>query len=347
MNKLRFYFSLYSARLGWKRRGFTTEPGDPAVDLAPRPLRVFFWTPVINAGAKIIVHDMLPTLRNEIALRKLPWRVEAGSGLPEESVDILISFKTLPDASKFSDKTRHVLLICDQVELFWEQLRIFDAIVATASRPLAQLLANQHPKVSFIPETETPENIEFGTRNLNCPPSARQRVLMWHGGHYSLAPLRELRPYFECNEALNGFELHIVSGGAKAHEERWGRLVVRHYPWSEDQLYKTAAQARLGIAPAHSSVRRSWLKPASRIRSLYGLGVPAIGDANVPDVVAFAAEFGGPTAKGPGKWNATLTQLLNRPQDLDRLACTGHAVVASNHSGRLTAERWINYLNRS
>jgi glycosyltransferase involved in cell wall biosynthesis len=90
----------------------------------------------------------------------------------------------------------------------------------------------------------------------------------------------------------------------------------------------------------------SWLKPGSRVRCLYSLGVPAIGDARVPDAAEFLGEFGGPVASSASSWARLPTELWNSPEKLQQLAAAGHAAVAHGHSTRQTARQWIRYFSQ-
>ena len=349
LRQIRFYYALYATRLGLRRRPFReihAQVPEPT-DTPPKKLNIFFWTPGRTAGANVIVHDMLPALQSELRAAALDWRIAAGANLPQEAVDWLICFKAVPEAGRIVGRPRLVLLICDQVELFWHQLARFDALVATASRPLAALLANGHPQVALIPESEPLDYLEFGRNNLATAPTARGHVLLWHGGPYSLGPLDDLRGVLEEFSERRPVELHVISGRGQPRDEHWRKLAVKFFPWSKEQLFHSAAQARLGLVPARPSLRASWLKPASRVRCLCALGVPTIGDERVPDVVEFLSEFAGPRAGDFGSWPRLLDELWDAPDRLAQLAAAGHAAVAERHSTRQTARRWIHYLSQT
>jgi hypothetical protein len=91
-------------------------------------------------------------------------------------------------------------------------------------------------------------------------------------------------------------------------------------------------------------VKLSWLKPASRVRCLFALGVPAIGDDRVPDTVDFMAAFDGPLAGRARAWLDALTGLWNDAGALSRLAASGHAAVAEQFSTGRTARQWLRFI---
>ncbi|MBI3881372.1 MAG: glycosyltransferase family 1 protein [Verrucomicrobia bacterium] len=339
-----FYLPLYATYWGWRRRPFREIPKEPFLQSgAPRSLKIFFWAPTLTPGVELIIHDILPDLRREIAAAGLNWDVRVGEELPTDAVDWLISFKAVPDAARVVGQPRQVLLICDIVAYFWEHRVEFDAIVCTSSRTLAAFFANGHRNVTFIGEAEAPEFVEPGRANLARTPGERGPVLMWHGGPYSMDALLEIRPQLERLAATREMELHLVSGQKPASEENWGRLKVKRLPWSKEQLVRTAAIARLGLAPARASLRASWVKPGSRIRRLYALGVPAIGDARVPDAAQFLGEFGGPVACNSAEWEKLLGELWDAPEKLRALAAAGQRAVTERHSTHQTAWQWMRY----
>lgn len=347
-NKLRFHMALYAAFLGRRRRRFkqvSKGPLRPGGSL-PKGLRIFFWTPESGAGANVIVHDMLPSLQKQIAEMSLDWQVSAGPQVPTHALDWLICFKAVPDARQRSAATRTTLLICDRIELFWDRVSSFDGLVGTSSRPFVQLLSMKHKDVIFIPESEPPEYLDFGKKNLSVSPADRGKVLLWHGGDYSQDSLVALRPVLERWAKSTDAQLHVVSGQKPPREERWGDLPVRFLPWSKEQLFCSAAEARLGIIPARDGIR-TWLKPASRIRCLFALGVPAVGDSRVPDVSDFMAGFGGPMAHQRGEWSEVIEKLWHDSSALHRLAVAGHAAVADEFSTEHTARQWIRLLSQT
>ncbi len=346
-SKARFYSALYAARLGFGARGFTEIDREPLRPDEPRPrkLRIHFWTPVQSPGANVIVHDMLPALREEVAAAGLDWRINVSEQLPDREVDWLVCFKAVPDRADVVGRPRKVFLICDMKHYFWSGLREFDSVVVAPARSMAAMIALGHPRVAFLGESEPLDYLAFGEENLRTPPAERGDVLMWHGGKWSLPPLLELRPELEKLAASRQVELHVVSGQNPAREETWGNLRVKFLPWSKEQLRQSAARARLGLTPAKASLRLSWLKPASRVRCLYSLGIPTIGDARAPDVADFLTQFQGPCAAGSRSWSETLARLWDDPEELRRLAAEGHAVVRDRHSTRQTARQWARFFS--
>jgi hypothetical protein len=142
-------------------------------------------------------------------------------------------------------------------------------------------------------------------------------------------------------------QLHVISGQRQPREERWGNLTVHFFPWSKRQLFSSAARARLGIVPARHGLKRSWLKPASRVRCLCALGVPTVGDSQVPDTVDFMSRFGGPLARQQQEWSQALETLWNNKGALHQLAVAGHTAVAHEFSTEHTARQWIRLLSEA
>ena len=348
-NKLRFHLALYAAFLGCGRGRFKQVPKEAVRhnSSVPKGLRVFFYAPDISPGANVVVHDMLPSLRRQIAELSLDWQISAGPQVPSHPLDWLICFKAVPDERQRSVASRTLLLICDRAEMFWDRLGTFDAVVGTSSRSFAQVLTMGHRDVSFISESEPLEYLDFGKKNLSVSPTERGNVLLWHGGHYSQDALVRLRPALERWAKSTDAQLHIVSGQKPPREERWGNLPVCFLPWSKEQLFYSAARARLGIIPARDGLTRSWLKPASRVRCLYALGVPTVGDPRVPDVVDFVAHFNGPMARRQDEWSEIISKLWDNKGALHELAAAGHAAVAREFSTEQTARQWIRLLSET
>ena len=346
--KLRFHCALYAAFLGLRRGTFseisTKLPTQPA---APGKLRIHFWTPTDTAGANVIVHDVMPSL-TRLARELAPgFEIQAAASVPEREVDWLICFKAVPTLDRIIGSPRRVLLICDQLESFWDDLDKFDAVVASSSRPFAGLVAAKHPHVAFISESEPLDYLAFGKTNLATSPAARGNVLLWHGGAYSQDALNQLRPMLTDWAKTTDVKLHIVGGKGEPRQETWGALAVHFFPWSKQQLERSAAVARLGFVPARFSLKNSWLKPASRVRCLYARGVPTIGDDRVPDVVDFMASFNGPLAGRSRDWRSALVELWNDSDSLGRLAAAGHAAVSEKFSTEQTARQWLRYLSNT
>lgn len=342
--KLGFHLALYATRLLPLPRLPQPAPTPPERQLAGTG-RIFFWTPGDTAGANVIVHDIMPALCAAAAQHAPGWTITAGHSIPDGQLDALISFKAVPPPETRLRASQSILLICDQAEVFWHDIPGFDSVVATSSEPFAALLRHRHPRVTFIPESEPLDYIESGATNLRLPPSQRPPELIWHGGHYSLGALLGLRPQLERWAKGHEATLQIISGGAPASQERWGELRVQRSPWSKAHLKEVASRARLGLVPARTSLKSSWLKPASRVRCLFALGVPAIGDSRVPDVHEFAAACRAPVAGSDAEWLLRLQELWNDPTELDALAERGHRAVADRWSANQTAFRWLRHLD--
>lgn len=342
--KLRFHLALYATRLLPLPR-LPQPPPKPPEHPIVGARRIFYWTPADTAGANVIVHDIMPALHAAAARHAPDWSITAGESLPDGKFDALISFKAVPPVDARLRASQSILLICDQAEVFWQDIPAFDSVVATSSETFAALVRRRHPRVAFIPESEPLDYIECGAVNLRLPPSQRPRELIWHGGHYSLGALLRLRPQLERWAKGREAALHIITGGAPASEERWGELRVQNSPWSKAHLKKVAARARLGFIPARPSLKNSWLKPASRVRCLFALGVPALGDSRVPDVCHFATACQAPVARSDGEWILRLEELWNAPTELDALAVRGHRAVADGWSANQTAFRWLRHLD--
>jgi len=343
-HNIHFHVAMYGAWLG-VRPNVVPLSGDaysPNADL-PRQLRIHFWTPARTAGAIFIVDNMLPCLREETAQLGLQWNITHGERLPEDAVDWLICFKATPPPGAAPGQPRKVMLICDQAEVHWKDLPSFDEVVSTSSEPFSWVVAWRHRKVFYIAEAEPERHLAFGEENLKRPIAEREPVLLWHGGPHSLPALQALRPALEDWAARRDATLHVICGREAEREERWGNLTVRWFPWSEEQVRRSAAVSRLGIVPAKRRLKLSWLKPASRVRCLYAQGVPAIGDGRTPDVVDFARRFGSPVACGPREWGRQLERLWDDTDELQRLAEAGHAEVRNRFTTRIAARKWIRY----
>lgn len=344
LTRLSFYLNLYLQYLGLTRPRFVEFlPTIP--DSIPPDLHIHFWTPIDNSGARVIVHDMLPSLRELIHTLGLNWRVDVAAELPSEPVDWLVCFKSVPHRPLIGSP-KIAMLICDQADVFWMDLPNFDAVISTSSRPFTGLVAARNRNTAFISESEPVEHLDFGTTNLSrLRAHSREPILLWHGGLYSQDALMALRPVLERFAASRKISLHIVSGRAAMSEEVWGGLRVTRYPWSMDQLRSSASIARLALIPARSSVRSSWIKPASRVRCLYALGVPTIGDARVPDVKDFMSRFDGPVAGSDSDWSDRLNECWESPNLAD-IAQAGHAAVQNDFTTQHTARQWLHFFSQ-
>lgn len=344
--KFQFYLSLYLSRFGILNGNFTEPSGGlKAHDCyGPKGRRIFFWTPAATAGAQVIVHDVLPEIISNMNELGLDWDVSAGAKVPAGQLDDLICFKAIPDATQRALCKRVVMLICDQADAYWSCLPDYDALVATSSHPFARLIAVRNPRTYFIGESEPMGLVAHGESELAAADFRERRDLVWHGGGYSLGALEDLRPMLGELDLGPDVVLRIVSGKGAPRSEQWGRLTVEFTPWSLDALQRAASTARLGLVPARSSLKSSWLKPASRVRRLYGMGVPAIGDGRVPDVVEFMRQFDGPMASNVREWMDTVQLLWGSPDRLAELAKAGHSVLKERFTTIQTGQQWLNFL---
>ena len=309
----------------------------------PGKLDIFFWTPQFTPGAKVIVHDVMPTLVSLVQDLGLDWSIEFGETIPERNLNHLICFKSVPPDRDFRRHEHVAMLICDQAEVYWDDLPKFDDVVATSSIEFANLIAVRNRRTIFIPESEPVEYIKLGRGVLSKPPSKRGNIIVWHGGQYSLEPLYELRPILEKFASQHSVQLHIISGSEAIREERWGELKVAFFPWSIDRLVSSARDARISIIPAKKSIKLSYLKPASRVRCMFALGVPAVGDRRVPEVKRFCEEIGCPSAGEPDEWLTVLNNFWDKPDELDSLARKGFNLVKSEFTTEQTAIQWVRY----
>jgi hypothetical protein len=293
-----------------------------------------------------IVEEMFQKLSSTISLQGSGYQLTLGRDLPLSSPDMLVCFKAIPTRNFFEDKEVHtVLLVCDELEKFWGKLQLFDHVIVTASPELYKLCEKRHSSVTFITEFETDESLGFGVRNLKESPIGERFGIAWHGGLYSFPALVKIRPALEKFGRLvgNSLTLNIVSGSEHFKVFHWGELRVKHYPWSESNMQIVAATSRLGVIPARPSIRTSFLKPSSRVRKLYSLGVPTIGDANVPEVKRFLGTINGPIARTPQDWLNQLNRLWFH-EDLTRLTVDGLELIRDKHSADRCVGQWIAFI---
>lgn len=344
LTKINFYSTLNLIYLNILKGSFTVPDKNFIQNSLPLKRTIHFFVPdnQNQAGARVIIFDVYAELIRQIKKLKLPWSVSISSNEPTKDIDILICFKCLP--KKFNNSNRkNILLICDQAELFWDDIKKFDYVVATSSEPFARLLSQKNKKTFFISESETNNILNIGKKNLKFSPSSRQPFLLWHGGKYSLDPLIQLLPLLEDFRKKNDFKILMISGNEPEKKYMWGKILVHQFPWSYENFISQVSQARLGFIPAKSSIKGSFLKPASRIRSLYALGTPSIGDERVPDVKKFMDSFGGPMASNKEEWLYKLEMLWNS-KSLDEIAFKGWSTVRDSYTDKETAKQWINFL---
>jgi hypothetical protein len=335
------YRRLLTAHHAGDRTGsFTAMPTEMPSAPNTEPLSIHFWTPHAWPSTAIHVGRVIEPLRAEAAALGLRWYITDGPNLPQQPVDWLLCLKTVaPRRTGANERT--VLLLNDDADRLWDRLRRFDHVVVVSSPVLASLVGCVHPHVWYVEETEPVAAITEGANALErLPPSQRAPVLLWHGTKESLDGLLPLRDVLDAFAQDTGATLSIVTNLAETTEQ-WGAMRVRYIPWSPEALGTEAAQARLGIVPARPHLADSYLKSAGRLRCLLALGCPAIGDARSPDVVAFSAACGLPTAHTDAEWLAALRALWRDPSRLDAAARRGHALVRERYSADRTARQWL------
>ena len=310
--------------------------------ITQKKINIYFYASYNSAGTKVVISDVVPELKKKIKTLSLPWNVVFSNSPPKKAVDYLICFKTLPP-NPVIGKPKIILSICDEGENFWGYFKKFDALVASSSIKFANLISLENANTYFISESENSANINFGSKNLKKLPSERPCNLFWHGGPNSFHALEELKTHLTRLGKKRKINLLVVSGKKALHEYKWGDINVYHFPWSPENMRKCARISRLGIIPARDSLRTSYLKPASRVRALYALGVPTIGDSAVPDVHVFSSPFKGPLARGPEEFSSQINSLLNNPELLNDLALNGFKHLSNKYSTQVTANQWINF----
>jgi hypothetical protein len=343
-SKQRFYFSLIATYFNFNNPSYkvVSKKISRSIIANKKKLNMHFWIPDDTSGARIIVEDIYYDLIHAIPHHSLNWNITVSRDLPIIEVDYLVCFKAIPDKKMLIGNPKLIMLICDQAEIFWDELTNFDALVATSSIAFAKLIARKNKNVFFIGESESLKNIAIGKDNLLIPPSTRPPNLMWHGGKYSLESLHDLRPVLEVFASRHKVNLYIVSGSEKLRYYQWGKLRITHMPWSLSSIINTSRKCRLGIIPSRNGLRTSFLKPASRVRSLYALGLPAIGDQRVPDVLEFMSQFKGPVANNNNEWLNLLEEIWDS-KEVDVLAQKGWDLILKEYSSIHTANQWINF----
>jgi len=340
VGRIRFHHALAAHRAGRRAGRFSAMRADARPRSNADPLLIHFWTPHAWGSTTVHVERILPHLHEQAAAWGLPWRISSGPDLPPQPVDWLLCLKAVPPPRSKSNE-RTVLLLNDDADRFWSRLHHFHHIVVVSSPVLASLVGSCHPRVWFVEESEAHDAIVRGEQALSeLAPSTRAPGLLWHGERGSLDGLYPLRGALEAFSRETRATLSIVTNREQATEQ-WGPLRVHHIVWSPETLAAAASQARLGIVPARPTMADSYLKSAGRMRRLFALGCPAIGDARSPDVVSFSEACGLPPANTPAEWLATLRQLWNDGARLDAAARCGHALVSENYSAARTAAQWL------
>ena len=338
----RFHRALAAHHAGNLTGQFLATPADlPRRVNTQEQLSIHFWTPHAWPSTVIHVDRILPQLRLEASGLGLQWKITSGPELPRHPVDWLICLKAVPPSRNHAAQT--VLLFPDDADRVWRQLQRFDHIIVPSSPVLASLIGSQHQRVWFMEETEAIDAIALGESAIEqLPPSKRTPILLWHGLREGLDGLFPLRDTLDAFAQKTDTKLVVVTNRAETTEQ-WGALSVRYVAWSPQTLAAMASQARLGIVPARPTLANSYLKSAGRVRRLFALGCPAIGDARSPDVVDFSRACDVPSATTPAEWLTALRQLWREPARLDEAVRCGHALVRERYSAPRTARQWISF----
>ncbi len=350
LQKISYYSTLYISRYLQKSDNVKYFAKTQKFDgeKIPREVKVFFFVPYPTPGSEVIIDHVLPCLTKLVKGLQLNWVIQKGQNLPKSEVDLLICFKCVPNLKEIQGNPVKLLLICDQADVFWAEMDLFDEIITTSSFEFAKLIGWKNRQVFFIGESEPQNYLDQGSKNIETKNFNASNILLWHGGKHSLSALLTKRDIL--TNWASGIEsgrpvLHVICSNIKPQSKQWGALEVRFFPWSKKQLNESAEQARLAIIPALNGIRHTWLKPPSRIRCCYALGVPVIGDGRVPSVISFSKSFNGPTAIKDSDWLNQLTKLWSDFEELERLANAGHKKVLNNHSSKQTSCEWIRLIS--
>ena len=312
-----------------------------------KKLKIYFYSPLNprglnSAGTTVVIVEMLVELQKKIKSLSIPWDVVFSNHYPKSKVDYLVCFKSLAP-KKIIGNPKIILSICDEGENFWSFLGGFHAVVVSSSRPFYNLVKKKNKNTFYISEAESKNYLDFGFKNIRKIPSKKLYNLLWHGGPNSISGLLPLKPFLVELAKKYPLNLYIVSGYKPKHQYHWGSMKIFHYPWSPQAMKTCASKSALGIIPSRGTLRTSFLKPASRVRALYALGVPTIGDSRVPDVVEFTSHFDGPTAKTPKEFVEKIEKFFNHPKMLNEIAIKGFKTVKERYHNELSANQWINF----
>ena len=308
---------------------------------AAQIVKIHFWIPHPTAGSLQIVSSLEPFF---LGLVTDGFDIEVSTDMPTDPVDILIAFKSVP--MNYAAK-RTVLLVCDQLELFWDVLLQFDEVMVTSSRELCHLARMKHSEVSFIPEFEPPQNIACGRARLLTCDAPRNKVF-WHGGHYSF---NELEPYLPIIESLiddgDCDGLVIVSGEQAETTYDLGTIPVWHLPWSYANLSRASSECRLALLPARRKLKHSFLKPASRVRCAFSLGIYALGDGRTPEVRRFASKVGAKVLTGNLQSDAEMIRSCWYNASLMDTVEKAISEIEMNHSQVAIESMWLDWFERT
>lgn len=345
--KLSFYFSLWSQFLIDKFSGRNLGHywnSELSQCESNKCLRVVFATPHKSAGSEQIVDELLSYFDS----RQTRWPENVTLLARDCSVsqqgDCLLVFKSLPKLFDREQFKRLGLIICDQLDVFWDRLDNFDFVVVTSSPELCQLVSTKTQKVYFIPEFEPFRLFKVGSEQIKKDVSTAKDI-MWHGGLYSLSELDGIIPILaELADLEGGFSFWIIGGTMKKRVEKFGLLSVEYRPWSENNLIEASQNSRLALIPARKSLKNSYLKPAARIRRLNSLGVIAIGDKRVPEVRRLSENTGQPTVDYSNFCVDLLLGIYSDTVEINRLRYISFDFARQYHNPEITLNRWLHVL---
>jgi len=353
INRLAFYRSLWSqflrdklSLLPSKIQNFDSFVNESRrLDLSGKTTKVWFLVPSRSAGASFIMWNIVPKVDSFV--QQLGLSISIGLSFEEPSevnFDILFVFKAVPSNQVFASSKKTVLVICDQADVFWQDFSRFDAIVVTSSNELARLIANRTDKpIYFLHEPERTSYIDHGYQRCNKEGIVDENAaILWHGGNYSLPALLRYRRQFEYLATATDFkELVIVSGDGSDLGLDWSGIQFRYVPWSSENLIRASSVCRFAFLPARASLKNSYLKPAARLRCSYALGLPAVGDKRVPEVVRFSQRIGAPLIPSDSLVANFLEALWIDMSRLKKMAIIGNREVKEHYSEESTVNRWI------
>ena len=309
--------------------------------------RIHFWVPHRTAGANFILWETIPKVIGRLLNHNIDVEITISDSISDAPYDLIFSFKEkFPD---YVQGVRKILVICDEIDRLWPHLDEFDSVVCTSSFELAELIQSRVECVYFLPEIEPDEILLAGRRRLMNRPNRLANSVLWHGGPYTLRELEILLPFFSKLREVVGFEsLEIVSSNGALPSALSAYPWIRSTPWSRENLIKVSQYCRLAILPARKSLRNSYLKPASRVRCCYALGVPAIGDSRVPEVSRLSADLGMPIVDFYRTDSAVkvVAALWADTLRLDKIANSGYEFVKKNNSIEVAISNWIRVFRR-
>lgn len=345
--KLSFYFSLWFQflidKFSGRDLGRYWNP-DLSQCGGNKCLHVVFATPHKSAGSEQIVDELLSYFDSRQTRLPDKMTLVARDDSINQQGDCLLYFKSLPKLFEIDRFRRLGLIICDQLDAFWDRLDNFDFVVVTSSPELCQLVSTKTQRVYFIPEFEPFRLFKYGSDQIRKDVNMSKDI-MWHGGLYSLSELDGVIPIVaELADLVGGLRLWIIGGAMKKRVEKFGLLSVEYRPWSESNLIEASQNSRLGLIPARKSLKNSYLKPAARIRRLNSLGVISIGDRRVPEVRRLSAHTGQPIVDYSKLCVDLLLRIYSDTPEINRLRRSSFEFVRRYHNPEITLNRWVQVL---